>query len=60
MLDGKHYFGAFPDEKPETDRLRSLLDALRKLEHEFRRHFEECGIDTGHREESNNPDFRKS
>jgi hypothetical protein len=39
MLDGERYYATFPDEKPE-ERLRGLLDALTKLQEEFRKHIE--------------------
>jgi hypothetical protein len=39
MLDGKRYYGAFPDEKPT----HALLRTLEKLEGEFRRYVEQSG-----------------
>ena len=38
MLDGKRYYRAFPDENPERPSVRAVLDALRKLEAQFRKH----------------------
>ena len=39
MLDGKRYYAVFPDESPEMqDRMRSLFDALKKLERAFQVH----------------------
>jgi hypothetical protein len=35
MLDGKRYYGAFPDENPERPSVRAVLDALQKLEAQF-------------------------
>jgi hypothetical protein len=39
MLDGKRYYAAFPDEDPKIRYPSALLDALQKLEVEFRKHF---------------------
>jgi hypothetical protein len=39
MLDGKRYYAAFPDEDPSRRNLSGLLNALEKLEVEFRKHF---------------------
>jgi len=39
MLDGKRYYAAFPDEDPSKRNLSPLLNALEKLEVEFRKHF---------------------
>ena len=39
MLDGKRYYAAFPDEDPRKRYLSGLLNALEKLEVEFRKHF---------------------
>jgi hypothetical protein len=39
MLDGKRYYAAFPDEEPNKGYLSGLLNALEKLEVEFRKHF---------------------
>jgi hypothetical protein len=44
MLDSKRYYSVFPDENPQ--RLRGLLDALDKLEKEFRLHIEQFRIET--------------
>ncbi len=42
MLDGKRYYAAFPDENPEIrPPMHGLLDALKKLEKEFRQHIEQ-------------------
>ena len=38
MLDGKRYYRAFPDENPERPSVRAVLDALQKLEAQFRKH----------------------
>jgi len=38
MLDGKRYYQAFPDENPERPSVRAVLDALQKLEAQFRKH----------------------
>jgi len=38
MLDGKRYYGAFPDENPERPSVRAVLDALQKLEAQFCKH----------------------
>jgi hypothetical protein len=38
MLDGKHYYRAFPDENPKRPSVRAALDALQKLEAQFRKH----------------------
>jgi hypothetical protein len=43
MLDGKRYFGAFPDEDSSRPRMlvsQELLDALAALENEFRQQIE--------------------
>jgi hypothetical protein len=51
MLDGKRYYAVFPDESPEMqDRMRSLFDALKKLERAFRQM-------ESFRGESNNSDY---
>ena len=39
MLDGKRYYAAFPDEDPDKRYPSALLNALEKLEVEFRKHF---------------------
>ena len=39
MLDGKRYYAAFPDEDPDKRYPSALLNALEKLELEFRKHF---------------------
>jgi hypothetical protein len=39
MLDGKRYYATFPDEDPNNGYLSGLLNALQKLEVEFRKHF---------------------
>ena len=39
MLDGKRYYAAFPDEDPDKRYRSALLNALEKLEVEFRKHF---------------------
>jgi hypothetical protein len=41
MLDGKRYYAAFPDENPERPIPRALLNALEKLEAQFRKHIKE-------------------
>jgi hypothetical protein len=41
MLDGKHYYEAFPDEKPTLSSLQSLLKTLERLEGEFRKCIEQ-------------------
>jgi len=42
MPDGKKYYAAFPDEKPELRlRLRGLLNTLTSLEKEFRQEIEQ-------------------
>jgi hypothetical protein len=43
MLDGKRYYGAFPDEKPILSSLHAFLRTLEKLEGEFRRYVEQSG-----------------
>ena len=45
MLDGDRYYGSFPDERPAVSSLRALLDALAKLEEEFRKYLEQAGDD---------------
>jgi len=46
MLDGKRYYAVFPDENPELrPRIQSLLDALARLEKEFRRHIEQFRVE---------------
>jgi hypothetical protein len=39
MPDGKRYYAAFPDEDPDKRYPSALLNALEKLELEFRKHF---------------------
>jgi hypothetical protein len=41
MLDGKHYYEAFPDEKPMLSSLQALLASLERLEEEFRKYIEQ-------------------
>jgi len=49
MLDGNRYYSVFPDEQPELRRrLRSLLEALRKLQMEVQEHIERPDADTPH------------
>jgi hypothetical protein len=45
MLDGNRYYEAFPDERPALASLRALLDALARLEAEFRKYLEQAGED---------------
>jgi hypothetical protein len=52
MLDGERYFAAFPDENPVMRlRMRGLLDALEKLEKEFRQHIEQFRMEITEPEE---------
>jgi hypothetical protein len=44
MLDGKRYYRAFPDENPERPSVRAVLDALQKLEAQFRKHTRNSGL----------------
>jgi hypothetical protein len=44
MLDGKRYYAAFPDENPERPIPRALLNALEKLEAQFRKHIKEFRV----------------
>jgi hypothetical protein len=39
VLDGKRYYAAFPDQNPERPDARAVLDALEKLEAQFREQF---------------------
>jgi hypothetical protein len=41
MLNGKHYYEAFPDEKPMLSSLHALLKTLERLEEEFRKYIEQ-------------------
>jgi hypothetical protein len=45
MLDGDRYYDSFPDERPAASSLQALLDALAKLEEEFRMYLEQAGED---------------
>ena len=45
MLDGDRYYDSFPDERPAASSLQALLDALAKLEEEFRKYLEQAGED---------------
>ena len=45
MLDGDRYYDSFPDERPAASSLHALLDALAKLEEEFRKYLEQAGED---------------
>jgi hypothetical protein len=47
MLDGKRYYAAFPDENPERPIPRALLNALEKLEAQFRKHIKEFRAKAG-------------
>jgi len=41
MLDGKRYYAAFREEKPEKQsRMRALLNSLERLRREFRQQIE--------------------
>jgi hypothetical protein len=41
MLDGKRYYAAFPEEKPEKQsRMQAPLYALERLQREFRQQIE--------------------
>ncbi len=42
MLDGDRYYKTFPDERPALSSLRALLNALAKLEEEFRKYLEQA------------------
>jgi hypothetical protein len=42
MLDGNRYYETFPDERPVLSSLRALLDALARLEAEFRKYLEQA------------------
>jgi hypothetical protein len=44
MLDGKHYYAAFPDENPERPIPRALLNALEQLEAQFSKHIKEFRV----------------
>jgi hypothetical protein len=44
MLDGKRYYAAFPDGNPERPTPRALLNALEKLEAQFRKHIKEFRV----------------
>ena len=41
MLDSNRYYETFPDERPALSPLRALLDALARLEAEFRKYLEQ-------------------
>jgi hypothetical protein len=45
MLDGDRYYDSFPDERPAVSSLQALLDALAKLEEEFRKYLEQAEDD---------------
>ena len=45
MLDGKHYYEAFPDEKPMLSSLQALLKTLERLEKEFTKYIEQPAED---------------
>jgi hypothetical protein len=46
MLNGNRYYAVFPDENPQLQlRMRALLDALEKLEKEFRQHIEQFRLE---------------
>ena len=53
MSDGKRYYQAFPDEDPKRPRGRSLLDALQKLEAQFRKHITQFRVDQSDRKVGN-------
>jgi len=55
MLDGKRYYAAFPDENSERLRIPSLLDALEKLEKEFRQHIVQIRIEMIRHDGTNKP-----
>jgi len=55
MLDDKRYYSAFPDENPAI-RLRGLLDALERLEKEFRQKIEHFRVKTAQPDVNNNPE----
>jgi hypothetical protein len=44
MLDGKRYYAAFPDENPERPIPHAFLNALKKLEAQFRKHIREFRV----------------
>ena len=44
MLDGKRYYAAFPDENPERPIPHALLNALKKLEAQFRKHIKKFRV----------------
>jgi hypothetical protein len=56
MLDGNHYYAAFPDENPKArSRLQDLLDALAALQRQFSRHIEAVRIETSGPKETKPP-----
>ncbi|MGD0334822.1 MAG: hypothetical protein ABSA90_16445 [Xanthobacteraceae bacterium] len=61
MLDGKRYYAAFPDENPEIRlRMRTLFDLLKKLDKEFRQHFEQFRVEPTTRPTGDNtPGFQE-
>jgi hypothetical protein len=61
MLDGKRYYATFPDEIPGTrPRIQGLLDALQKLEKEFRQHIEQFRVETTHPDGNGKPGIQES
>jgi hypothetical protein len=55
MLDGKRYYTAFPDENPKRPRIQGLLDALERLEKEFRQHIEQFRVEATQPDETSKP-----
>ena len=60
MLDGKRYYRAFPDENPERPSVRAVLDALQKLEAQFRKHITQFWANQPEPKQKSDPDCGNS
>ena len=60
MLDGKRYYRAFPDENPERPSVRAVLDALQKLETQFRKHITQFRVNQPEPKQESDPDCGNS